>query len=235
MKKKITVPTNARLFALSAMHSALCILGALILAFSLPAEAQPSRKLVRIGYLGMSSGLTAWEKDFVEELRKRGWIEGQTFVIERRYWENRVDRLSAQAAELVSLKVDIIVTSTGLAAQAAKEVTAIIPIVMVSSADAVTQRLAISLSRPGGNVTGLTDVSPWVTGKRLELMKEAFPKVSRVAVLNCGESTTIMKNWSKARDAARVQKIQLLPVIVRGPGEIGDTLEVILRERVDAL
>jgi putative ABC transport system substrate-binding protein len=236
VKKKVTVlALSARLFAISAVHSALCLFGAMLLAFSFPAEAQPSRKLVRIGYLAMSSGLTAREKDFVEELRKRGWIEGQNLLIERRYWENRIDQLLAQAAELVSLKVDIIVTNTGTAAQAAKAATQAIPIVMVSSADAVTQGLVISLARPGGNVTGLTDVSPWVTGKRLELMKEAFPKVSRVAVLNCGESTTIMKNWGKARDAARVQKIQLLPVTVRGLGEIGDTLEVVLRERVDAL
>src|SRR5262245_57946402 len=180
MEKKVTALT------LSAMYYALCFFGAMLLTVSFRAEAQPSRPVVRIGYLGSSSDLSAGEKDFVEELRKRAWIEGQNLVIERRYWENRIDQLLAQAAELVSLKVDIIVTNTGTAAQAAKAATQAIPIVMVSSADAVTQGLVISLARPGGNVTGLTTVSPWVTGKRLELMKEAFPRASRVAVLSCG-------------------------------------------------
>ena len=165
----------------AALFLALC---SMLLAPCSFAHAQPLRT-VRIGYLGSSSSLTGVEKDLVEELRKRGWIEGQNLVIERRYWENQIDRLPAQAAELVRLKVDIIVTSTGTAAQAAKKATNIIPIVMISSADAVTQGLVISLARPGGNVTGLTTVSPWVAGKRLELLKEAFPKASRVAFLSC--------------------------------------------------
>src|SRR5262245_46418868 len=227
---------------LSAVHSALCLFGVMLLAFSFPAAAQPSRKLVRIGYLGSSSGLTGGEKDFVEELRKRGWIEGQNLVIERRYWENRVDRLLTQVDKLVSLKVDIIVTNTGTAAQAAKAATQAIPIVMVSSADAVTQGLVLSLARPGGNVTGLTTVSPWVTGKRLELMKEAFPRAPRVAVLSCGGSRTGLidsgigrKQWNEVQDAARVQKIQLLRVILRGPGGIDGALRVVTQERADAL
>jgi putative tryptophan/tyrosine transport system substrate-binding protein len=214
----------------------------MLLAGSFQAEAQPSR-IVRIGYLGSSSGLTAGEKDFVEELRKRGWIEGQNLVIDRRYWDNRVDRLLAQAAELVSLEVDIIVTNTGTAAQAAKKATTTIPIVMAGSADAVTQGLVTSLARPGGNVTGLTNISTWVTGKRLELMKEAFPRISRVAVLICGgRSRTgvgfpglVKKEWNEAQDAARVQKIHLLRVPVRGPEETKDVLEVVTRERADAL
>jgi putative ABC transport system substrate-binding protein len=213
----------------------------MLFALSLPAEAQPLRT-VRIGYLGSSSGLTAGEKDLVEELRKRGWIEGQNLVIDRRYWENRVDRLLALAAELVRLKVDIIVTSTGTAAQAAKKATDIIPIVVIGSADAVTQGLVMSLARPGGNVTGLTTVSPWVTGKRLELMKEAFPRASRVAVLNCGGLRTDLigqgigkKQWNEVQDAARVQKIHLLRVPMRGPEETKGALEMVMRERADAL
>jgi putative tryptophan/tyrosine transport system substrate-binding protein len=227
---------------LSAMHSAVCLLGVMFLVLSFPAEAQPSRNL-RIGYLGnnqSSLGLNAGEKDFVEELRKLGWIEGQKLVIDRRYWENRADRLHAQAAELLRLKVDIIVTNTGTAALAAKTATTTIPIVMVSSADAVTQGLVISLARPGGNVTGLT-ISPWVTGKRLELIKEAFPRVSLVAFLTCSGSRTGLrfpglgkKQWNEAQDAARVQKIHLLPVAVWA-GEIESALDVVIRERADAL
>jgi putative ABC transport system substrate-binding protein len=236
MQKKLTALT------LSAMHSALCLL--MLLAFSFPAEAQPLRT-VRIGYLGNNesrSGLGAGEKNFVEELSKRGWIEGQNLVIDRRYWENRVDRLLVLADELVRLKVDIIVTNTGTAAQAAKKATNIIPIVMLGSADAVTQGLVISLARPGGNVTGLTAVSPWVAGKRLELMKETFPRASRVAVLSCGGLRTGLigqgigkKQWKELQDAARVQKIQLLPVRLWGPGGIEGALGVVIREHANAL
>jgi ABC-type uncharacterized transport system substrate-binding protein len=237
-EQKVVSSNNAKLTdgALSFMRSALCFLGPVLLAFSFLAEAQSSRT-VRLGYLGSSSGFAAGEKDFLEELRKRGWIEGQNLVVEQRYWENRIDQLLAQVAELVHLKVDIIVTNTGTAAQAAKAATQAIPIVMVSSADAVTQGLVISLARPGGNITGLTTVSPWVTGKRLELMKEAFPRASRVAVLSCGGSRTglIGKQWNEVQDAARVQKIQLLRVILRGPGGIDAALGVVTRERADAL
>ncbi|HEY7319218.1 MAG TPA: ABC transporter substrate-binding protein [Candidatus Binatia bacterium] len=218
-------------------------LGVMLLMIAFPAVAQPLRT-VRIGYLGKSSDLTAGEKDFVEELRRRGWIEGQNLVIERRYWENQIDRLPAQAADLVRLKVDIIVTNTGTAAQVAKKITDIIPIVMISSADAVTQGLAISLARPGGNVTGLTTVSPWVTGKQLELLKEAFPKASRVAVLSCVVSRAGLigigrglgeRQWNEAQDAARVPKIQLLRVLMRGPEETKSALEMVMRDRADAL
>jgi putative ABC transport system substrate-binding protein len=214
----------------------------MLLALSLPAEAQPLRTVVRIGYLGSSSSLTGVEKDLVEELRKRGWIEGQNLMIERRYWENQIDRLPAQAAELVRLKVDIIVTSTGTAAQAAKKATNIIPIVMISSADAVTQGLVMSLARPGDNVTGLTTVSPWVAGKRLELLKEAFPKASRVAFLSCVVSRAGLigrgpgeKQWNEAQDAAGVQKIHLLRVPMHGLEETKGALEMVIRERADAL
>lgn len=234
MKKKVTVLTlAARLFAL-------CSLGTMLLALTFPGEAQPKRT-VRIGYLGSSSGLTGGEKDFVEELRKRGWIEGQNLVIDRRYWENRVDRLPAQVAELIRLNVDIILTNTGTAARAAKAVTTAIPIVMVSSADAVAQGLVMSLARPGGNVTGLTTISPLVAGKQIELIKEAFPKVWRVAFVRCGlgrlsgPATVGKKHWDEAQDVARVHKIHLLPVTVRGPGEIEEALRMAIRERADAL
>jgi putative ABC transport system substrate-binding protein len=182
-------------------------------------------------------------KDFLDELRKLGWIEGQNIAVEQRYWENQVDRLVAQSAELVRLKVDILVTGTGTAAQAAKRATNVIPIVMVRSADAVRQGLATSLARPGGNVTGLTTVSPWVIGKRLELMKEAFPKVSHVAVVGCGglrPGDPIGRligtgQWNEVQDAARLQKIELLPVSLRGLGGIEGALGLVMRERVDAL
>jgi putative ABC transport system substrate-binding protein len=244
VKKKVTVVTlGARLFALSARHSALCLLGASLLALSFQAEAQPSRT-VRIGYLGNNesrSGLSAEGKDFLEELRRRGWIEGQNLVVDQRYWENRVDRLVAQAGELVSLKVDVIVTSTGTAALAAKRATPAIPIVMVSSADAVAQGLVVSLARPGGNVTGLTTVSPWVAGKRLELLKEAFPGVSRVALLTCPSGRglsdpSVGKNyWNQAQEPALVRRIQLIRGAVSSAEEVDGALGVVTRKRADGL
>lgn len=220
------------------------LLTLLLLACLHLAEAQPLRKVIRIGYLGLnqpSLGLSAGERDLLSELRKHGWIEGSNLLIERRYWENDLDRLPAQAAELVHLKVDIIVTNTGTAAQIAKKATTTIPIVMVSSADAVNQGVAISLARPGGNVTGVTTVSPVVTGKRVELLKEAFRSISRVAVLMCvpatdaGEPGTRKKEWNEAQDAARVLKIQLFPVTIPGAEESEAALEVIMRERAQAL
>jgi putative ABC transport system substrate-binding protein len=222
-------------------------LGSMLLALSFPVEAQRSRKVVRIGYLGNNQspwGLSVGEENFLQELRKREWIEGQNLLIERRYWENRVDRLLTQATELVRLKVDIIVTNTGTAARAAKNATTTIPIVMVSSADAVIQGLVISLARPGGNVTGLTTNSPLVAGKQLEILKEAFPRVSRVAVLRCGRrsgpsgpsSPAVGKeHWNEAQNAARAQKIHLLPVALDGPEGIEGALGVVLRERADGL
>ena len=207
--------------------------------------SQSSGKVIQIGYLGneqYSSRLDAGGKDFLDELRKRGWIEGRNIAVEQHYWENRVDRLITQVAEMLRLKIDLIVTSTGTAAQIAKKATAAIPIVMVSSADAVTQGLASSLSRPGGNVTGLTSNSTLVTGKQFELIKETFARTSRVAYVRCGGSKTGPTNpglakiqWNEAQDAARVQKLQLFPVSMRGPGAIEGALEVATRERADAL
>ncbi len=218
------------------------LVGAMLVALSFAAEAQPVGKAVRIGYLG-NLRYNVGEKEFLEELRKRGWIEGQNLVIDLRYWEHSVDRLRAQAAELVRLKVDVIVTNSGTAAQAVKHETFIIPIVMVGSADAVNQGLAISLARPGGNVTGLTSITPVVAGKQLELLKETFPKVSRVAVLRCGGSRSGLSgpgmsraHWNEVQDAARDQNINLLPVVLKdGTGGIESALGAVMREGADAL
>ncbi len=135
-------------------------------------------KIARIGYLGneQSPSATPREEAFLQRLRDHGWIEGRNLLIERRYWDNRAARLPDLADELVRLKLDVIVTTTGTAALAAKKATRTIPIVMTASADAVTQGIVASLARPGGNVTGLTNISPDLAGKQLELLKEAFRK-----------------------------------------------------------
>ena len=212
----------------------------LLLASGHLAEAQqPGGKVAPIGYLGIDQSLSALprEKAFVQGLANYGWIEGQNIVIERRYWENRAERLPALANEMVRLKVNIIVTTSGTAARAVKRVTSTIPIVMTSSADAVTQGLIASLARPGGNVTGLTNISTDLIGKQLELLKEAFPRVSRVGVLYCPASgrSVVEKRWSEIEAAARVLKVNLQSLEVSGPEDIDGALRSATREHADAL
>ena len=171
MKTKITVLT----------------LGAMLYALCLPATAQQPKKVPQIGYL--SSGDPASESGRSESirlaLRERGYIEGQNIAIEYRYAEGKRDRVPELAAELARLKVDIIVVAGGPGPiRAAKNATKTIPIVMVGGgADPVEAGLVESLARPGGNVTGITNLARELGGKRLELLKEAVPKVARVAVL----------------------------------------------------
>ena len=186
----------------------------LLLAISVTSEAQQgSGKIAQIGFLGndrSSSGMPR-EKAFLQELRDLGWIEKQNLTIERRYWASRAERLPALADELVRLNLDMIVTTSGTAARAVKKVTNTIPIVMITSADAVTQGLVASLARPGGNVTGLTNISTDVIGKQLEILKEAFPRVSRVAVLYCPASGRSMTEtwWNEIAAAGQTLKVHL--------------------------
>jgi ABC-type uncharacterized transport system substrate-binding protein len=218
----------------------LLLLATVLLTTVPPAEAQQIEgKVARIAYLGneQSPSATPREKAFFEGLRDHGWIEGQNLAIERRYWENRADRLPALAKEMVRLNVDIIVTTTGSAALAVKKVTHITPIVMTASADAVSQGIVANLARPGGNVTGLTNISTDIAGKQLELIKEAFPKISRVAVLYCPPSggSVATKRFDEMRAAAQLLKLQLQSLQVSGPEEIDGALEAATRKRADAL
>src|SRR4249920_1811820 len=171
MKKKITVLT----------------LSALLFSLSVSAEAQQPKKVPRIAYLSSSDPATesARAEAIRLALRERGYIEGQNIAIEYRYTEGKRDRLPELAAELVRLKVDIIVVAGGGNwVQAAKNATKTIPIVMVGvGVDPVKAGLVESLARPGGNVTGITNLNAELGGKRLELFKEAVPKLARVAVL----------------------------------------------------
>src|SRR6266540_5883991 len=173
MKKKITVLT------LYAMLSALCS----------SAQAQQPTKITRIGYLdAVSLSVNAARVEvFRQSLRKLGYVEGKNIFIEWRSADGKLDRLPALAAELIHLKVDIIVTGGRSATRAAKEATSTIPIVMTQDADPVGSGFVASLARPGGNITGLSTLAPEISGKRLELLKEIVPRLSRVAVL--GTST----------------------------------------------
>ena len=226
-------------FASSALLPALSLVGALLFGLCAYAWAQqPPGKVARIGFLGNDRSASAMPREnaFLQGLREQGWIEGQNIVIERRYWENRADRLPALAAEMVNLKLDVIVTTSGTAARAVKNATSAVPIVMIASADAVTQGLVASLARPGGNVTGLTNISTDLVGKHLELLKEAFPRISRVAVLNCPISGSLAeRRWSETEAAAQVVKVNLQSLVVNAPKEIDGALRSAKREHADAL
>jgi putative ABC transport system substrate-binding protein len=169
MKRKITVLT------LPAMLLALC--GAV--------DAQQTGKVFRIGFLDNStaSGSAILVKAFRQELSKLGWIEGKNIAIEYRFAEGNNDRLPELAADLVRLKVDLIVVSSAVPALAAKKATTTIPIVMTSIGDPVGAGLVASLARPGGNVTGFSGLAPGLNTKRLEILKDAVPKLARVGVL----------------------------------------------------
>jgi len=165
------------------------VLSAMLLALCFPAQAQQPTKILRIGFLGVTSPSTisARIEAFRQGLREFGYVEGKNIVIEYRYAEGKLDRLPALAAELVHLKADVIVTASSTPTRAAKEVTPRIPIVMANDSDPVGNGFVASLARPGGNITGLTNLAPEISGKRLELLKEINPKLSRVAVM--GTST----------------------------------------------
>jgi ABC-type uncharacterized transport system substrate-binding protein len=161
---------------------------AVLLAVAVTAEAQQPKKVPRIGYLIVASlSSSARFETFRQGLRELGYVEGKNIVIEWRSAEGKLDHLPALVAELMRLKVDIIVTAGPSPTRAAKEATSMIPIVMTQDADPVGSGFVASLARPGGNITGLSTLAPELSGKRLELLKEIIPKLSGVAVL--GTST----------------------------------------------
>jgi putative ABC transport system substrate-binding protein len=188
-----------------------------ILAFVPIAEAQQPKKVPRIGHLNAASiSVTATRAEaFRQGLRDLGYVEGKNIVIEWRSGEGKEDRLPALAAELVRLKVDVIVTSGPAPTRSAKEATVTIPIVMAQDPDPVGNGFVASLSRPGGNITGLATLAPEISGKRLELLKETVPKLSRVAVLGFSSqpgNTQLVKETELAARAlgVRLQYLDLL-------------------------
>src|SRR5262245_38856663 len=159
--------------------------GAMLLALCVVAEAQQAGKIFRIGFLDPSttSGMAVLVDAFRQELSKLGWLEGKNITIEYRFAEQKPERLPELAADLVRLKVDVIVGTSSTSGLAAKRTTTTIPIVMTQSADPVGAGLVASLARPGSNVTGLSTLSPELNTKRLEILKDAVPRLSRVGLL----------------------------------------------------
>jgi ABC-type uncharacterized transport system substrate-binding protein len=186
-------------------------LGAMLLVFSFSADAEQAGKIVRIGFLDNStaSGIAVLLEAFRQELRKLGWIEGKNFNIEYRFAEQKSERLPELAADLVRLKVDLIVVTAGTTASAAKKATTTIPIVMTSAGDPVGEGLVASLARPGGNVTGFSSLARELNSKRLEILKDAVPKLARVGVLWLGGGIAIDLQLKELRLAAQALKLKL--------------------------
>ncbi len=212
-------------------------LAILILASVHLAEAQQPAKIPRIGLLSpfTPSATALWHQAFRQGLRDLGWVEGKNISIEYRYAEGKADRLPDLAADLVRLKVDIIVASINTDALAAKNATRAIPIVVASAGDPVALGLVESLAHPGGNITGLSQIAPELAGKRLELLKEIVPKLSRVAVLWNPQGTTSPLSWKEIQLPARELGVQLHSLEVRSSNDFDKAFADATRARAGAV
>jgi len=223
MKTKITVLT------LCAMLFALCVSG-----------AQQPTKIPRIGYLtaGTRSLNSPRVEAFRQSLRDLGYVEGKNIIIELRNAEGKFDRLPALAAELVRLKVDVIVAGGPPSAGAAKAATSTIPIVMMQVGDPVGSGFVASLARPGGNITGLSGLAPELSGKRLELLKEVLPKLSRVAVFGTSTSPDNAQSLKEVELAARELKVQIQYLDIRDardPKDVETAFRAATKGRAEAV
>src|SRR5262245_2595580 len=208
----------------------------LVLATGALVEAQQPKKVPRIGYLapGSPSSDSPRIDPFRQGLRELGYTEGQDIVIELRFAEGKSERLPALVAELIQLKVDVIVLSGTPAAQVAKQATITIPIVMGTSADPVGTGLVASLARPGGNVTGLSTLGSDLSGRRLELLKEVVPGVSRIAVLSNPTNQSVPALLSEAKVAAQSLGVQVQFLEAGAPNELHKVF-VAIKDRPSAL
>jgi putative tryptophan/tyrosine transport system substrate-binding protein len=221
MKKKITVLT-------------LC---AMLLALSYSASAQQPTKVPRIGYLSGSSLSTdaARVAAFQHGLRDIGYVEGKNIVIEWRSGEGKLDRSLAHAAELVRLKVDVIVAAGGTEIRAARKATATVPIVMIRGGDPIGSGFVASLARPGGNITGLATLRPELSGKRLELLKEIVPKLSRVAVFASSGFAEYALVLKEIEIAAGPLGIKLQSLDIQSPKDFESAFQAAAKGRADAV
>ena len=209
-----------------------------LLVKAFPAYAQQAAKKVpRIGVLYGSTPASVSKsvEAFKQGLREHGYVEGQNIVVERRYGEARPERMAEVAAELVRLKVDVIVTSTDVAIAAVKQQTRTIPIVMAGSTDPVGTGFVASLARPGGNVTGLSSLSPELGAKRLELLKEALPGLSRVAIVWNPDVRGGVLEYKETESAARSLRLQLQSVEVNRADDFDRAFAALRTARAEAL
>jgi putative ABC transport system substrate-binding protein len=203
------------------------------------AGAQHEKRVPRVGLLLPWSPASAVSLSFLKAfgggLYEAGYAEGRNLTIAHRYAEGASELFPKLAAELVRLNVDIIVTTAGPPSRAAKLATKTIPIVFTQVTDPVAEGLVASLARPGGNITGLSQVGPELAGKRLELLKEAFPKISRVAVLRTSGSRSSVAQFKETQVAAKTMAVQLKLLEVRSSDELNGAFKAAATGRADAL
>ncbi len=204
------------------------------------ADAQQPGKIPTIGYLSQNTAPAGTPyrllEAFLEGLRELGYVEGKNIIIERRYTEGENERVPQLVAELVRIKVDILITETSMATLQAKKATQTIPIVMTGGNDPVGQGLVASLDHPGGNVTGLASLSPVSIGKRLQLLAEVVPNLTNVGVLWDGVSSSLSdREWAEMRAAAQPLKVQLFSLKAGNPGEFPGAFAEAVRQQVQAI
>jgi putative tryptophan/tyrosine transport system substrate-binding protein len=208
------------------------LVGVATAAWPLGSGAQQAVKVYKLGFLSAGSPDTSGDLD---ALREWGYVEGKNLIVEPRFAEDRLDRLPGLAAELVSLKVDVIWTVGTLAPLAAKRATSTIPIVMIAAGDPVGSGLVASLARPGGNVTGTSLMAPDLGGKRLQLLKELVPKLSRVAVLWNAANPYSALVFKQTAGAAQTLGVELQSLEIREPPDLDAALKAATGQHVDAL
>ncbi len=205
-------------------------------SWPLAARAQQPAKLPTIGYLGTAvpSAWSPWTAAFVQRLRELGWIEGRTVVIEYRWAEGRNERFAEIVAELLRHKVDVVITQGTPAVLAAKQATSTTPIVFAIAGNPVANGLVASLARPGGNVTGLSNQTADLAGKRLELLREVVPDLRRLAIMANVDNPSVVLDVGEVRTAAAALGLEVATSEIRSAGDIGSAIKA-LRGRAEAL
>jgi putative tryptophan/tyrosine transport system substrate-binding protein len=213
------------------IYLALC---AMLFALCFSAEAQQPKKVPRIGYLGLIE-IPERDEAFRKGLRERGYVEGQNIHVEYRFAEGRVERLAELAPELIRLKVDLIVTTGAVVTDAAKRATRMIPIVFTVVVDPVGSGFVASLARPDGNITGFSTLNAETAGKRLELLREVKPRISRVAVLQNPANPTSPLMFKETEAAEKRLGIRLQSLNIRSPDDLVGAFQAATREQAGAL
>jgi putative ABC transport system substrate-binding protein len=207
-----------------------------LMGFGVLAEAQQPAKIPRLGLLTWAApSLSSSPTPFDQGLRQLGYVEGQNIAIERRYANGQLDRLPGLAVDLARLSLDVILTQSFPAALAAKQATSTIPIVVMGAGDPVATGLVASFARPGGNITGVSALETELSGKRLELLKEAFPKLARVAVLWNAADLGMSLKFREIELAAQALRVAVQASAVREPKDFDGVFSEMIRQRPDAL
>jgi putative ABC transport system substrate-binding protein len=219
------------------MLYALCLCGAMLFALCFPAHAQEPTKVPRLAYIAGSfpSAVSTRVDAFRQRLRELGYVEGKTIAIDYRYAEGKLERLPALLDEVVRLKADIILSAGPAVTRPAKQATKTIPIVMLQDDDPVGNGFVASLARPGGNITGLSSLAPEISGKRMELLKEIIPQLSRVAVLGTSTQPGNAQGLRETELAAAAYKIHVQYQDVQGLSDIVPVFRAVSQWKAEAV